>query len=129
MDLLSANLKARKAWSALFQALTVSTWQPRFRQPTKLFTKIDEKVTFQGNEAIPDQSALQKIPKGILYREGKKTFLHKEDRKDAFHESNGQHKRTGKKLILYNTANIQHYQRKNKNYQLTSQPGQQTAKL
>lgn len=42
--------------------------------PTKWFTKIDEKVTFQGNEAICDQSALQKFPKGILYREGKRYF-------------------------------------------------------
>ena len=67
-------MKARRAWSNIFQTLEENDFQPRFIYPAKISIKFDGEVkTFHDKQKLKDfmssKPALEKILKGINYKE------------------------------------------------------------
>jgi hypothetical protein len=66
------TLKARKAWSEVFQALNENNFNPRILYPTKLSFKIDGAIkVFHDKQKLKQymttKTPLQKILQGILH--------------------------------------------------------------
>jgi hypothetical protein len=73
-DFSTETLKARKAWSEVFRALTENNFNPRILYPAKLTFKIDGAIKVLHNKQKLKQymitkPPLQKILQGILYTE------------------------------------------------------------
>ena len=85
-------MKARKAWSNIFQTLKENNFQPRFVYPAKISIKFDGEIkTFHDKQKLKDfmssKPALEKMPKEINY---KKEIIRKcqNQRNSDFHQIN-----------------------------------------
>jgi hypothetical protein len=87
------TLKARRAWSEIFQALNENNFSPRILYPTKLTFKIDGAIKIVHDKQklkqyMTTEPLLQKILQGIL---------HTEDESKQNHERTGSIKPEKKK--------------------------------
>jgi hypothetical protein len=70
VDLSIETLKARRAWSEVFQALNENNFCPKILYPAKLSFKMDGTKVFHDKEKLKQYmttKAPQKILQGILY--------------------------------------------------------------
>jgi hypothetical protein len=84
-DFSTESLKARKAWSKVFQALNENNFNPRILYPAKLSLKIDGAIKVfhdkqKQNQYMTTKPPLQKILQGILHTENESKQNHEEDR-------------------------------------------------
>jgi hypothetical protein len=80
-DFLTETLKARRAWSGVFQALNENNFNPRIGYPAKLSFKIDGAIKgFHDQQKlkqyITTKPLLQKILQGILHTESESKQNH-----------------------------------------------------
>jgi hypothetical protein len=80
-DLSMESLKARRAWSEVFQALNENKFNPRILYPAKLSFKIDGTIkAFHDKQKLkqymPTKPALRKILQGILHTENESKQSH-----------------------------------------------------
>jgi hypothetical protein len=76
------TLKARKAWSEVFQAMNANNFTPKILYPAKLSFKIDRAIKiFHDKQKLKQymttKPSLQKILQGILYTEDESKQNHK----------------------------------------------------
>jgi hypothetical protein len=81
-DFSTDTLKARRAWSEVFQALTENNFSPRILYPAKLSFKIDRAIKIFHNKQklkqyMTTKSPLQKILQGIWHTEDESKQNHK----------------------------------------------------
>jgi hypothetical protein len=93
VDFSTETLKAKRAWSEVFQALNENNFSPRILYPPKLSFKIDRALKIFHNKQklkqyITIKPSLQKILQGIL---------HTEDESKQNHERTGSIKPQEKK--------------------------------
>jgi hypothetical protein len=77
-DFSTETLKARRAWSEVFQALNENNFNHRILYPAKLSFKIDGAIKVshdkqKSKQYMTTKLPLQKILQGILYTEMKQT--------------------------------------------------------
>jgi hypothetical protein len=80
-DFSTEILKARRAWSEVFQALNENNFNPRILYPAKLSFKICETIkAFHDKQKLKQylttKPPLQKIPQGILHTENESKQSH-----------------------------------------------------
>jgi hypothetical protein len=80
-DFSMETLKARRAWSEVFQALTENNFNPRILYPAKLSFKIDGAIkVFHDKQKLKHymttKPPLQKILQGILHTESERKQNH-----------------------------------------------------
>jgi hypothetical protein len=81
VDFSTETLKARRAWSEVFQALNENNFNPRILYPAKLSFKIDGTIkVFHDKQKLKQymttKPALQKILQGILNTESESKQNH-----------------------------------------------------
>jgi hypothetical protein len=99
-DFSMETLKARRAWSEVFQALNENNFNPRILYTAKLLFKIDGAIkVFHDKQKLKQYTttkpALQKILQGILHTENERKQNHEragntkpQEKKDKQSESN-----------------------------------------
>ena len=86
-------MKARRAWSNIFQMLNNNNLQPRISYPAKLSLKVDGEIkTFHDKQKLKEcwfatKPALEKILKEINHKE-KLNNNHQSQRNNRYHQSN-----------------------------------------
>jgi hypothetical protein len=123
-DFSMETLKARRAWSEVFQALNENNFNLRILSPAKLSFKIDRAIKIFHDEQKQKQymstkSQLQKILQGILYTEDESKQNHERMGSIKPQEKNDKYSESSIDLAAHNQLLKQQKQLNGRNHHIT----------